>query len=351
MDPPDVLPEKEVFDLPLHLLVQDQPIAVEHPDVGRAAVQRRHLDVHAAGDLGAAGIVLGHRDGQLAEILDRGAPRHHAGHQRPVDHAGGTLDISGGSDLRAFGKQGGERGAQPGAVLRRQLDVHQADEAGRGEQAALPRAGPDNTLVHGRAGLDVLVGPDLDASLDGAALAYRDVVANHGALLEQAIVLDLGVAADDGLPQAGILANVGVVPDDRVADLGAVVDHRILAHANGAIDEGPRLDLGFLSQVGRADDPDVVTKLHVLSHPHVALAAFALDLDVHRPGQRIPVRLVVGLDVADVAPIAGSQVAVERQGVAQHPGEDVATPIDHGGGRQQVQHPGIQYVDPGVHLV
>ena len=59
--------------------------------------------------------------------------------------------------------------------------------------------GPDDALVNGRPRLDLLIGPDLHAGIDRRPLAHDDVVANHRAFLEQAIVLDGDVAADDCL--------------------------------------------------------------------------------------------------------------------------------------------------------
>ena len=40
VDPPDVLPEEDVLQLALHLLVEHDAVTVEHPDVGRAAIER-----------------------------------------------------------------------------------------------------------------------------------------------------------------------------------------------------------------------------------------------------------------------------------------------------------------------
>ncbi len=156
------------------------------------------------------------------------------------------------------------------------------------------------------------------------------------------------MAADDRLAQPGILTDVGIGPDDRVADLGVLVDHREIADADRPIDEDPRLELALVADVRRAVDAHVISDLDVLADPHVAVAALARDLDVDPSFERVPVRLVVGLDVADVAPVARKQESIERHGVGQHLGEDGAAPVHHG---QHVEHLRFDDVNPRVDLV
>ena len=63
-DPPDVLAEEQVLELSLHPLVDVQALVVEDPDVHRAGVQRRVLDVQGGGRPGVAREVAGVGDGQ-----------------------------------------------------------------------------------------------------------------------------------------------------------------------------------------------------------------------------------------------------------------------------------------------
>ena len=66
----DVLPEEDVLQLPLRLLVEHHAVAVEQPDVRRAAVERGHLDMHGARHGVFPRVDLHHRDGQLRQIDD-----------------------------------------------------------------------------------------------------------------------------------------------------------------------------------------------------------------------------------------------------------------------------------------
>src|SRR5713101_3642233 len=347
----DVLSEEDVLQLALRLLVEHHAGGVEHPDVGRAAVEWRHLDMDGPGDLMVAGVILDHWDGQLTQVDDRGAGRYHAGDHGPLDHSRGTLAVAGGRHRGALGEESGEGGTQPGAVLGRQLDVDQADEPVGGEQPSLVVTGPDDAFVYRRPGLDLLIGPELHSGIDGAALTDDDVIADHGPLLEQAAILDGDVAADDRLAQPRILADVGVGPDNGVADLGVLVDHGEITNARRPVDKDARLELAFVADVRRAIDPHVVADLDVLADPHVAVPPLTRDLDIDPPLECVPVRLVVGLDVADVAPVAGHQETVERHGVGQHLGEDVAAPVHHRRRRHHVEYLRLDDVDPGVDLV
>src|SRR6202011_4150490 len=108
--------------------------------------------------------------------------------------------------------------------LGRELDVGKPGEPVGGEEPALPGACPDDRLVDDRARLDLLVGPDLDVGVDRRAGADDHLVADDAPLLEQTRVLDPDGAADDRATEAAVLADVNVVPDDRVGDLGAGVD-------------------------------------------------------------------------------------------------------------------------------
>ena len=159
------------------------------------------------------------------------------------------------------------------------------------------------------------------------------------------------MAANDRLTQPRVLPEVGVAPDDRVADFRVLVDHREVPHAGGPVDEDPGLELAFVADVGGAVDLHVVADLDVLADKDVALAPLSGDLDVHPAFERIPVRLVIGLNVADVAPVAARQVAVQRHRIGEHLGKHVAAPIDHAGRRQQVEHLRLDQVDAGVDLV
>src|SRR5207245_11363565 len=140
------------------------------------------------------------------------------------------------------------------------------------------------------------------------------IVPNYCSFLEQAVVLDGDVAAANRLTEAGILTDVGIGPDDRIADLGVLVDDREIADAHRPVDKDSCLQLALVADVSGPVDSHVIADFNVLADPHVAVTALPRDLDIDPPLEPVPVGLVVGLDVADLTPVAGRQVTVERHG-------------------------------------
>src|SRR5439155_14757275 len=146
------------------------------------------------------------------------------------------------------------RRAQPGRELGRELHVGKAAQAIGGEEAALPGARPDDRVAHHRARLYVLVRPDADVGVDGGPGPDRDLAPDHRPLFEQAAVLHGHRAADDAAPQTAVLPHVAVVPDDRIGDLGVVVDRRVVAHDARAVEPDPVAQLGAGADAGGAVD-------------------------------------------------------------------------------------------------
>src|SRR5947209_13191681 len=82
VDAPDVLAEEDVLQLPLTSLVEDDAVAVEHPDIGRPAIERRHLHMYGSGNVVFPRIKLyrGRRHFSTAAVCGAGgqhADTHH----------------------------------------------------------------------------------------------------------------------------------------------------------------------------------------------------------------------------------------------------------------------------------
>src|SRR3989442_7636428 len=123
------------------------------------------------------------------------------------------------------------------------------------------------------------------------------------------------MAADNRLTEAGILTDIRIGPDDRITDLRVLVDHGEVADAHRPVDKDSGLELALVADVGGAIDPDVVAEFDGLSDPHAAVTALARDLDIDPPLERVPTCLVIGLDVADIAPVTRREVPVQWHGV------------------------------------
>ena len=70
-----------------------------------------------------------------------------------------------------------------------------------------------------------------------------------------------------------------------------------------------------------------------------------------RPCERIEIRLMVLLEVADVGPVVRRNVAAELLPVAQHLREDVLGEVVDLSGRHVLEDLGLEDVDPGVDRV
>src|SRR6266852_5936101 len=173
--------------------------------------------------------------------------------------------------------------------LRRELHVGEAAQPVGGEQAALPRTRPDDRVVDDRAALDLFVRPDTDVRVHGHARAEHDLAADYAALFEQAAVLDRDRAADHGATQARVEADIRVVPQDRVGDLGARIDGRVAADHGRPVDPGSRTDLRSRADQRRPVDPGAFGDVSLGVDPDVLALSLAGDVDLHAALEAIEV--------------------------------------------------------------
>ena len=247
-----------------------------------------------------------------------------------------------------FGLRARDRRPKPSAELGRELHVDEAGEAVGREQAALPRPGPDDRLVHDRAGLDLLVGPDPHVGVDRRPGADHDLAADHAALLEQASVLHRHRAADDGAAEARVLADVGVIPDDRVRDLRARVDGRVAADDARPVDPGARLHLGARADQGRAVDARARRDLGIGMDPYPLPHPLARDVDLDTALEAVEVRLDVGAMAADVLPVARSDPPEHWLALLEQLREHIARPVGRLARTEEFEDRRIQDVDACV---
>src|SRR5581483_11002639 len=246
---------------------------IEDLDVDHAAIFGRETHVDAAGGLGGARLIPRHGDRHLADVQAVDAGADQSRDDRPLDHPRAAREVAVGGDRRAFREDGAIGGTEPGGELRHHLEVCQSGDTGAGEDRPPRLATPDHAAAHGRAGIDVLVGPELDVGPDACSLANGAVMADHRALEDDGARLEAALPAHDRAMQVRPFADVAVRADDAavdghvllddgvVTDHGGTVDNRIAPHLHafaqedGAVEARRWIDLGvaFFLAAGHPD--------------------------------------------------------------------------------------------------
>ncbi len=127
------------------------------------------------------------------------------------------------------------------------------------------------------------------------------------------------------------------------ADVGT--QHGVLA------DAGPGLDAAVVADDGRSGEDGLGVDLGPLAQPHAVRQLEAGDVDLHRAVEDVLVGPHVGLEGADVLPVALGDRAVDRQVLGQQLGEHLAREVDRTVGRDVVEDLGLEHEDAGVDRV
>src|SRR5262249_11301921 len=182
--------------------------------------------------------------------------------------------------------------------------------------------------------------------------------------LHDALPISL-VPHDDTFLDAGMGAQVGRAPDHTAAQTGTRPDVHVVV-ADGPLDVRVRLhdDVGaehrVLAQVRAGFDAAVVpdhdgafdagggVDVGALSEPDPLPDAEPLDVHVDTAVEDVLVGTEVGLERADVLPVAVDDGADHRQLLLQDGREHVAGEVDHLAGTDVVEHARFEDVDPRV---
>ena len=210
--------------------------------------------------------------------------------------------------------------------------------------AALPH---DRRRDH-RTGLDRLERIHLHVGVDHRVLADEALVADDGALVDAHVRTKVGVASDHAAPQVGALAHVHVVVQHRTFDERVGLHDHVGAEHRVGTQVHAGLDAAAVADHDRIVDAGLGTDLDVGADPAPLAELEAVDLHVDAPVEHVGVGAAVGLERADVLPVALGDVAVQRVAVLEQRREHVAGEVDDLALGDVVEHHRFEHVDPGV---
>jgi hypothetical protein len=210
---------------------------------------------------------------------------------------------------------------------------------------------PHDRGVDDGVGLDRLERVHLHVLVDDGVLADEALVTEDDTLLAPRALAQIAAPTDDRAPEADAGVEVGVVVDDRPLEVGLGADHHVAPEDRVLPDVGAGLDLAVVTDHGGADDLGRRIDLRALAEPHAVAHLEALDADLDLPVEDVLVGLVVGLERADVLPVAVGHVPEQRLGVVEQLREDLAREVDAGAFLDVVEDRRFEDVDAGVDRV
>ena len=212
-----------------------------------------------------------------------------------------------------------QRGAvghrEPDRDLGVDVDVGEAAHAAAAEQRARAAALPHDRRRDDRARLDRLERVHLHVRVDDRVLADEALVADHRALLDAHVRAQVGVAPDHAAAQvrAGARRTRGRGTTARSRNASAFTMTSVPSTVYGP-DVRAGLDAAVVADHDRAVDPGLGADLDVAADPAAVAEPEAVDVDLHPAVEDVGVGADVGLERADVLPVAVGHVAVHACG-------------------------------------
>jgi hypothetical protein len=177
---------------------------------------------------------------------------------------------------------------------------------------------------------------------DEALLAEDDALLGPGAPPQ------VGGAAHDAAPQGGRRPDVDVVVDHGPRQRGVVLHDHVGTEDGVLADAGPGLDAAVVADDDRAGDLRRRVDVGALPEPDAVAEEEAGDVDRHPPVEDVAVGPVVGVDGADVLPVAVDHETLDGQPPREGRREHGFGEVDPLAFRDQVQDLRFQHVDAGV---
>ena len=190
----------------------------------------------------------------------------------------------------------------------------------RPNSVVIPRL-PDQVGLDRGACLDRLERVHLHVRRQHRLRTDRALVADGDALVDDGVGAHVDALAQDRALHPCALADVAAGVDHAAADLGAILDDRVVAEHRVGADAGAVLDLAVVADVGWAVDLAQFGQLHALAQIDVLTQPDAGNVECDVAVQRVEVGLPVLVEVADVLPVAVEHVPVQRLAARQQVGE------------------------------
>ena len=134
--------------------------------------------------------------------------------------------------------------------------------------------------------------------------------------------------------------------DERaLLDHDVRADHAVLAQGRA------RLDLRVLADADRPLELRVLVDLRAFRHPYPRRELEPVNVDLDLAVEHVGLGLEIGLQRADVLPVALGHVPEDRGAALQEPGEHVMRPVHRLLGRHLGEDLGLHDVDARVHRV
>ena len=343
-----VLAVEQALDLALHAGVDVAPVVVEEADLHGVGIARREPHRDAALRTAVAHLEPGERHGGQLDVLDVDAGQVDPRDQRPLERPGDPAGVTARGDGRALRQRGAVGHRQAHRDLGVDVDVGEPAHPPPAEQRAGAAALPHDRRGDDGPRLDRLERVHLDVRVDDGVLADEALVADDRPLLDAHVRAEVGVAADGAAAQVGAGADVDVVVADRpLQERVGLHDHVGAEHGVGP-QVRARLDPAAVADDDGLVDAGLGADLDVGADPAAVTELEPVDVDLHPTVEHVGVRPAVGLERADVLPVALGHVAVQRVAGLEQRGEHVAGEVDHLTLGDELEHLGLDDVDPGV---
>ena len=152
-------------------------------------------------------------------------------------------------------------------------------------------------------------------------------------------------------PHFYVFTDVAVTPDDAALDEGPIVHDGVIPDHGRPLDGDAAFDFDFVAQVDGTVKAGVGGYLHIPAHPDVAVQPLPRLLEPDLALQEVESGPHVFLDVAHVAPVTRYHITVHRLPVGKQHREQVLAEVEGLALLEELQRPGLDDVDAGVHLV
>src|SRR5258706_15592087 len=126
------------------------------------------------------------------------------------------------------------------------------------------------------------------------------------------------------------------------------MDGGVAADHGRPVDPGSRADLGARADQGRPVDSGAVGDVGLFVDPDVLALSLAGDVDLDPAFEAVEVGLHIRGVAAYVLPVTRRHPAEDRLALLEELWKDVARPVRDLAGPEEVEHRGVEHVNPGV---